>query len=195
MKIFCISGKAQHGKDTTANFMLEALENKGKSVLIFHYADLLKYIAKQYFDWDGNKDEAGRKLLQELGTDVIRKKNPDYWVMFAVGFLRLFIDRWDYVLIPDCRFPNEIDVLKEAGFDVAHIRVERPNFDNSLTFEQRCHPSETALDFVTPDWLVMNAWDLDELKHHVDTELIYYFLKEQLYKDHNVTIMEEPLNG
>lgn len=168
MKIFCISGKAQHGKDTTANFMCEALEEKGKSVLIFHYADLLKYIAKQYFGWDGVKDENGRKLLQELGTDVIRKKNPDYWVMFAVGFLRLFIDRWDYVLIPDCRFPNEINVLKEAGFDVTHIRVKRPNFDNGLTPEQQWHPSEIALDNIKADQIITNAGTLNDLKELMD---------------------------
>lgn len=171
MKIFCISGKAQHGKDTTANFMLEALAKKGESVLIFHYADLLKYIAKQYFGWDGVKDENGRKLLQELGTDVIRKKNPDYWVMFAVGLLRLFIDRWDYVLIPDARFPNEIDTLKEAGFDVAHVRVIRPGFDNGLTPKQQRHPSEVALDHVNPDYAVINAGTLDDLKEQVELVL------------------------
>lgn len=172
MKIFCISGKAQHGKDTTAQFMLEALENKGKSVLIFHYADLLKYIAKQYFGWEGRKDEAGRKLLQELGTDIIRKKNPDYWVMFAVGFFRLFIDRWDYVLIPDCRFPNEIDVLKEAGFDVTHIRVVRRNFDNGLTPEQQWHPSEIALDHVYSDYFIDNNGTLDDLRWFIEESLI-----------------------
>lgn len=167
MKIFCISGKAQHGKDTTANFMLEALENHGKSVLIFHYADLLKYIAKQYFDWDGVKDENGRKLLQELGTDVIRKKNPDYWVMFAVGLFRMFIDRWDYVLIPDCRFPNEIDILREAGFDVAHVRVTRPNYDNGLTPEQQWHPSEIALDHAEAEYHQLNDGTLEDLRNWV----------------------------
>ena len=32
MKAICISAKAQHGKDTVANFMKECLEAKGKRV-------------------------------------------------------------------------------------------------------------------------------------------------------------------
>ena len=59
MKVICISGKAQHGKDTTAAILKELLEADGKSVKIAHFADLLKFICKTYFDWDGQKDERG----------------------------------------------------------------------------------------------------------------------------------------
>lgn len=41
MKVICISGKAQHGKDTTAGMMKTALESIGHTVLIAHYGDLL----------------------------------------------------------------------------------------------------------------------------------------------------------
>lgn len=37
MKIVCISGKAQHGKDTTAKLLEEILEAQGNRVLIAHY--------------------------------------------------------------------------------------------------------------------------------------------------------------
>ena len=40
MKIVCISGKAQHGKDTTAKLLEEILEAQGNRVLIAHYGDL-----------------------------------------------------------------------------------------------------------------------------------------------------------
>lgn len=186
MKIYCISGKAQHGKDTLAGFMLEVLENRGKSVLIFHYADLLKYIAKQYFGWDGVKDENGRHLLQELGTDVIRAKNPNYWVQFAAGFLRMFEDRWDYALIPDSRFPNEIDYLKEAGFDVSHIRVVRPTFDNGLAQEQKWHPSEIALDHVEPDYVIMNDGSLTGFKEYIEELLVPALMHEESKYTHIV---------
>lgn len=179
MKIYCISGKAQHGKDTLAGFMLEALENRGKSILIFHYADLLKFICKQYFGWDGVKDGYGRHLLQEIGTDVIRTKNPDYWAMFAVGLFRLFEGQWDYVLIPDCRFPNEIDKLKEAGFDVTHIRVKRPGFDNGLTLEQQRHPSEIALDDVAPDQIWLNDKGLEEFRRNTLERFVPYILDRE----------------
>lgn len=86
MKILLISGKAQHGKDTTAGMLKEQLESDGYRVLIAHYADLLKFICRQYFDWNGEKDEAGRHTLQYVGTDIIRKEHPDYWVDFLTGF-------------------------------------------------------------------------------------------------------------
>lgn len=168
MKVICISAKAQHGKDTVANFMKECLEAKGKRVLVTHYADLLKYICKMFFNWDGQKDEKGRTLLQYVGTDIIRKKEPDYWAGFVADMLYFFEDQWDYVLIPDTRFPNEIDYLKNAGFDILYIRVIRENFESPLTEEQQKHPSETSLDDYEADVLLYNDSTLDDLKYSVE---------------------------
>lgn len=123
MKVIVISGKAQHGKDTTAGFMKSALESDGYSVLIAHYGDLVKYICKTFFGWDGQKDEYGRSLLQRIGTDVIRAQDQDYWVRFIGTILWFFKDEWDYVLIPDCRFPNEVNYLGDNGFDVIHKQI------------------------------------------------------------------------
>ena len=136
-------------------------EMQNKKVLITHYGDLLKYICKAFFNWDGQKDEAGRTLLQYVGTDIIRKKKPDYWVQFVADMLSFFPDQWDYVLIPDVRFPNEIEGL--AGFGPLHIRIVRPGF-NMLTEEQQKHPSETALDNYYSNWqVVMNDGTIDDL--------------------------------
>ena len=167
MKIICISGKAQHGKDTTADVLKETLEAQNKSVLVAHYGDLLKYICRSFFGWNGEKDEYGRTLLQRVGTDVIRKQQEDYWVRFISDILKFFPDEWDYVLIPDSRFPNEIDYLKDAGLDVIHIRVRRDGFNSPLTEEQQNHPSETALDFVEPDYILLNDGTLRDLKKQI----------------------------
>lgn len=166
-KIICISGKAQHGKDTTAGYLKEFLEEKGEKVLIAHYGDLVKYICKTFFDWDGQKDERGRSLLQEVGTDTIRAKTPDFWVRFIKDVLDHFPDKWDYVIIPDCRFPNEVDYLKEHGYSVKHVRVIRSNFISPLTIEQQKHASEVALDDVIPDVILFNTFGLEELRHSV----------------------------
>ena len=170
MKVIVISGHAQHGKDTTAGFIKEILEEEGDVVLITHYADLLKYICKAYFGWDGKKDEAGRKLLQFVGTDIVRKKYPDFWVDFMLIVLKLFENQWDYVLIPDTRFPNEIDDIF-TYFDGWHLRVERPGFASPLTPEQQKHPSETALDNVKPDYTICNDGTLEDLRATVKTTL------------------------
>ena len=164
MMVLCISGKAQHGKDTSANMLREMLEEDGFRVLVVHYADLLKYVCRSFFGWNGQKDEEGRSLLQYVGTDVIRKQDESFWVRFVGQILSFFPDRWDFVLIPDCRFPNEIRLLEQFGFDVLHIRVVRQNFESPLTEEQQRHPSETALDHIEPDILVENKGTLNDLR-------------------------------
>lgn len=168
MKVITISGKAQHGKDTAAMMLKKQLESMGNSVLVTHYADLVKYVCTNFFNWNGVKDEYGRTLLQRVGTDIVRKKCPDYWVNFVVQMLTFFDGEWDYVLIPDCRFPNEVDCMKNAGLDTKHVRVVRPDFVSTLTLEQQNHPSETALDNCTPDYFLFNRGTMEYLQKEVE---------------------------
>lgn len=166
-KVVCISGHARAGKDTTAEMMKKELENEWHyRVLTIHNADLLKFMCKSLFGWDGNKDEKGRHILQYVGTDVVRKQEPDFWVSFIIKVLKLFPDEWDYVLIPDVRFPNEINELKKAGFDVRHIHIDR-QIENDLTEEQRSHLSETALQHTIPDETIENDGNLEDLNQRV----------------------------
>ena len=158
MKIITISALARHGKDYTANLLKNKLEQDGSKVLITHFGDLVKYVCSTFFGWDGKKDEKGRTTLQYVGTDMIRKQRPNYWVDFILGILEMFPDEWDYVIIPDTRFPNENDIFKKKGFDTTTVRVLRPDFDNGLTEEQKSHASETALDNYKFDcWLINNG--------------------------------------
>lgn len=159
MKIITISGKARHGKDFIANIMKDKLEQSNSRVLIVHFGDLLKYMVKTFFNWNGQKDEEGRSKLQYVGTDVIRKQKPNYWVDFIVDVLKLFPNEWDYVIIPDARFPNENDLFKKENFDVTTVRVVRPNFDNGLTKVQMNHASEVALDGYHFDYVLVNNGD------------------------------------
>ena len=156
MKVICISGKARSGKDTSAEIIKKLLLGSGKRVLITHYADLLKFVCKSYFRWDGNKDERGRNLLQHVGTDIFRAEDEDFWVRFVCRMILASRREWDYVIIPDARFPNEITYLKDKLLDVTHIRIIRDEPDEMLTDEQKAHSSETALDNVVPDKTIYN---------------------------------------
>lgn len=175
MKVIAISGRAQHGKDTIASMMKEQLEGKESKVLITHYADLLKYICKAYLNWNGEKDDDGRRLLQHVGTDLVRRKEPDFWVDFIISILNFFDDRWDYILIPDVRFKNEVSKLKESGFDVIHIHIDRPHFDNGLNGDLSTHISETEIMNVEPDYCIHNDGTLQDLK-----DKIIEWIKENL---------------
>ena len=155
--VILLSGKAQSGKDFIANIMKQQFEENGNKVLVTHYADLLKYILQTFFNWDGKKDKKGRDLLQRVGTDVIRKKMPDYWVNFISQMISFFPNEWNYILIPDARFPNEIEVMqKNPDVNVITIRINRGNFTPQLTLEQQQHPSETSLDEYDFDYYVSN---------------------------------------
>lgn len=167
MDVILISGKAQHGKDTLALAAKEYLEDKGKRVLILHYADYMKYIAKEYFGWNGKKDSVGRNLLQQLGTNLVRKVDENYWVDTVIRFITVFEDEWDCIIVPDTRFPNEIEQMKEAGFNVLSLRVKRPNFDSPLSEEQQKHPSETALDNYSFDCTIMNDSTISNLSKKI----------------------------
>lgn len=177
MKVILISGKAQNGKDSVASIMKEKFSADCHSVLITHYADLVKYICEKFFGWDGVKDEDGRSLLQYIGTDVVRSYNPSFWVDFVLNILDMFGEKnWEYVIIPDCRFPNEITSVKNRGFDTTLIRVERGGFESGLTDEQKNHPSETALDNIKPDYYIHNDGSMDELRNTINT-----FVEEKIY--------------
>lgn len=154
-KIILISGKAENGKTTAANKMKEVFENNGYKVVITRYAKYLKEIAKDYCEWNGQKDELGRTLLQKLGTDIIRKKmnKPDFHVGRVCEDIEIVYDFVDYVIIDDVRYPNEIYYsLSKFGRDMIYTyRVDRTDadgnpFNNSLSEEQKKHISETSLD-------------------------------------------------
>ena len=61
-----------------------------------------------------------RWVLQQWGTEVCRKGfHDDIWIASLENKLR---NTTDDVVITDCRFPNEIDAIKQAGGIVVRIR-------------------------------------------------------------------------
>ena len=143
--------------------MISHCEEKGYNACIFHYADLLKFLAKKYFNWNGEKDKKGRELLQYLGTDLVRSKNPNFWIEMAYSIIKDVLYKYNIIFIPDARFPNEIEYWREKGLLKASIKVHRCGYDNNLTEEQKKHASETALDNYNFDYSV-HARDYSELE-------------------------------
>jgi len=94
-----------------------------------------------------------RKLLQLLGTDWGRSIDVDLWVkatQFRVNQhieQRQSFDLLDefYVIIDDCRFPNELDAFPDA----VKIRLEsseKLRLERAESWGDSQHESETALD-------------------------------------------------
>lgn len=169
MKVFAISGKAQHGKDTFGKMLCEKLREKGASVLVVHYGDYLKLVAKEYFEWSGNKDEEGRTLLQIVGTDIIRNTDENFWVNIVEELLTVLEGQFSFAIIPDTRYPNEIEFLKMFKHDVTSIRINRTNYISPLTEEQQNHISETALDNFEFDWVFNCESGVENIQKVVDS--------------------------
>lgn len=194
----CISGKAQNGKDTSAEYMREHLESIGKKTLVIHNADLLKFICRSFFGWDGVKDQAGRTMLQKVGTEGVRTKMPTFWIDFILDVVGLFPEEWDYIIIPDTRYPNEISrILDRAYSNVMHLRVVRPNFESPLTEEQKNHISETALDEAKPDFYIINDGSLNLLKSRVIniTDIIMEKIEERKAEECEECQLKIPLDN
>lgn len=173
IKIYTLSGKAEHGKNFTANIISSYYkEEYNKQVCQLANGDYLKFLAK-LAGWNGGKDEKGRKFLQEFGTEYIRNEiNDDFWVDEVIQQIDILSRYYDTFVITDTRFPNEIAKLeKRFGIEnVVNIRVVRydsigndfwEEHKSNLTEEQLNHPSETALNDYIFDYVLVNHVGLE----------------------------------
>jgi len=146
-EIICISaaGKARPDKEIVAQMLKGELKKAKKRVLITRFADPIKHICRNWYNWNGRMDDIGRSLMQYVGTDIVRAQRPDFWVDFTMGLLSLMGDEWDYVIIPDCRWPNEMD-LGRYGFQARHLRIEDKR-GGAATTGGSAPPGNPAPDF------------------------------------------------
>jgi hypothetical protein len=170
INVICLSGLARHGKDEMCKAFLKNFAAANCRAERKAHADLLKFIAFGTLDdsWkQGSPDEvaAKRKYLQDLGS-AFRESRPDYWVDYILSLLDQ-AQNMDYAVISDCRYPNEIDSYRDAGYNTLHVRVVRPGFESDLSEEAKNHPSETALNDYPVDILVVNDGTLEDLNDKI----------------------------
>lgn len=144
MKIIILSGKAQVGKDT---FAKKIQEHFGKrKVFIAAYADMLKVILKRNFKYTGIKDEEERRVMQKCG-DMFRRADKTFFIDIVRRILYAVLQlNYDYFIITDARFDNEISCIKNDSFLAPHTKAFRlvRDSDNSLG-ETRNHASEQGV--------------------------------------------------
>ena len=87
------------------------------------------------FPKTGDDLMTAREVMQVLGTDVFRKIDNDCWARAVED--NIVINQTDFSIIPDARFPNELDYFSK--YDPIIIRLQRDVLQNP-------HESETALD-------------------------------------------------
>lgn len=169
IKTILISGKSASGKDTFAQLLKEEIEKSTSyKVLIIHFGDLVKYFAKTYYNWNGEKDAIGRTLLQNIGTKMMRTKFPTYWAEVVSKFIAAD-NKYEITIIPDWRFINELETVSLYNKNITTIRInrfdneEKPYYNNNMRINQLTHISECELDDFNFEWIVENR-NLEELK-------------------------------
>ena len=103
-----------------------------------------------------------RELLQKLGTEAMRNGlHSDTWVNALMSEFIPYSERGSEYeemaskwIITDTRFPNEAQAIKKRGGVV--IRINR-DMDNGT------HPSETALDDYSFDYIIDNNGTMEDL--------------------------------
>lgn len=166
MKIIAISGKARHGKTTTANMLKDIMQEDGKKAIVVSYGGYVKYISTAYYGWKGEKDEYGRTLLQNVGDGLRNTVSETIWIDKLMSDIEMICSGYDYILIDDCRYPNEV-LIPKSMFDVICIRVIRQDFESDLTEEQLSHQSEIALDNFEFDYTISTGSGVDNLENPV----------------------------
>lgn len=190
--IVAFAGRKQSGKSTSAEFMCKLFETSLQgSCHIYHFADLLKknvcmdvlgLTYHQCYGSDESKNElvdccwpdtnekmTAREVMQYVGTDIFRKMQHNVWASATINKIKN--DNFNLSLIADCRFPNEVEAVKQAGGLV--IKLDRNNYHST-------HSSETALDATNYDQsyfdLVVDNRDLTLTQKN---QVIYDFLQNK----------------
>ena len=83
----------------------------------------------------GDRNLSPREIMQFVGTDIFRKMKPNVWADATI--LKITKDKVDIAIIADCRFPNEVEAVKNAGGIV--VKLTRDPYHST-------HLSETSLD-------------------------------------------------
>lgn len=142
MQIVLIGGKKRNGKDTHALALQDTLVSQGLKVDIEHFAKPLKSILIESGFVTGLEENKAveRSAYQIFGNDVMKKWFGDNVWADAMKILLDNKTDTDVVIIPDFRYPCEVDVLS-TSYDVTCFHIERLNYIN----DEDTHSSENAL--------------------------------------------------
>lgn len=158
-KIIILSGKARSGKDTVVELIKEFYQSE--RCMTLSYAYYLKDYLKRMGLFE--EKEKPRKLMQEFGAFLKEKMGENFLIHRVLEDIRVLEDKYDIFIITDARLKPEIEILKQRFDQVITIRIERPNFDNGLSKEEKEDITETALDnYQHFDYVIQNDEHLKE---------------------------------
>lgn len=141
-----LCGYAGSGKDTAALGLVRA----GWTRVAF--ADPLKDVAL-ILGWDGEKNAAGRRLLQHIGEGLRKHVDDEVWIR---AMLRRASAVEGDVVVTDVRYPNEATALRRRHGYL--VRIDRPGVGPAND-----HASE-RVDLLEAEYVLVNDSTPDALQ-------------------------------
>lgn len=120
-------------------------DTQNKRKLAFNQVKALGFNLSE--TWSPDDYMTGREFMQYFGTDICRKMYGDIWANATVN--RIIREESGIGIITDCRFPNEVKAVKDAGGVVIRLTRSVHSVDE--------HSSEKALDKDVYDWSNFDA--------------------------------------
>ena len=160
MKIFIIGGNAKSGKNTFGELLRDNLKEYGYKPCVLQITEPLYSYARNYFEYDIEKDEKPREFLQKMGIEIIREKlnKPNFLLNRLKEDIEILSNFFDTFIITDARLKNEFTNLKKTYTNVTTIKIERENYYTELSESEKNHITETEIDtFDNFDYKVINS--------------------------------------
>lgn len=167
--VFLISGRARNGKGLVSTIIKDNLETKGFKVCKIQVMRTLKGYLKDYFGWDGKEETKPRKMLQEIGTDLIRDKmnKPNFHIDRLIEDINVLSIFFNVFIVDDIRLPLEIEKLKSVFPNSISINVTREGYISPLEVSEQVHITELALnDYKKFDYEIVNS-SIDKLNNDI----------------------------
>jgi hypothetical protein len=150
IKVIGLSGKAGSGKDFIASRIITPKYGYVPFSIAWHVkANLVGKGVLTYEEAFITKPPHARHLLQQEATESGRDVyGPDMWLRAADSWMRTIYESWGIqrFVLPDVRFPNEVEYIKKMGGRVFRIVAPTRVAQSPLSEEAKQHYSEVALD-------------------------------------------------
>ncbi len=186
MKIILLGGKANSGKDSTAEFIDDYYRSRGLDVVNIQIAFYMKMYAKEIAKWDGDNETKPRQLLQDLGTELIRKQIDQYFfIKRIIQDIDIYSRYFDVITISDGRLPEEFASIKLAYPETVTVHVTRPGYESKLTKDQKAHVTEALVDDIEYDLEIVNDGTIEDLQKK-SIELVQEIEKNTNFERHVV---------
>ena len=173
MLIVSVCATARSGKSTACGHLKDFFINRGYLAEIHAFSDPLKQFLRQYLElkddqlWGENKDslvpqwgKTSRELMQAVGHGMRELICPDIWLKVSNSPVNIAQRVPHIVLIPDNRYPNETDAIRNLGGITVKI-IGR----NVSSYS---HPSETQISQCRCEFELFNTGDLACFKQNLN---------------------------